>query len=275
MSKFAIKLLSPAKVNLGLWLLGKRDDGYHEIFTIYHAVSLFDEVFIKEGPLKVETSNNIPQEENFVYKALKLMERRLGKELEFSIYIRKNIPQGAGLGGGSSNCAVVLKAINDLLGKPLGTEELEEILKGVSSDGVFFLYGGTAAGRGKGDIVEPIKHIDLKITLIYPNVQAHTGRVYSMVRDASLTPDLDSDKIIQSVLEGRFEVLENHLGALAMEIFPEMREVYRFVEYLGHRPMISGSGSCIFYVGEASQEVKKGALLRGWKLYQVKSYDGV
>lgn len=275
MSKFAIRLLSPAKVNLGLWLLGKRDDGYHEIFTIYHTVSLFDEVFIREGPLRVETSNNIPQEENLVYRALRLMEKRLGKELELSVYICKNIPQGAGLGGGSSNCAVVLKAVNDLLGKPLSTEELEEIVKSVSSDGVFFLYGGTAVGRGRGDIVEPIKHIDLKLTLIYPNVQAHTGRVYSMVKDASLTPDLDSDKIIQSVLEGKFEVLENRLGALAMEIFPEMREVYRFVEYLGYKPMISGSGSCIFYIGEASQEVQKAALLRGWKLYQVKSYDGV
>jgi len=275
MSKFAIRLLSPAKVNLGLWLLGKRDDGYHEIFTIYHTVSLFDEVFIREGPLRVETSNNIPQEENLVYRALRLMEKRLGKELELSVYICKNIPQGAGLGGGSSNCAVVLKAVNDLLGKPLSTEELEEIVKSVSSDGVFFLYGGTAVGRGRGDIVEPIKHIDLKLTLIYPNVQAHTGRVYSMVKDVSLTPDLDSDKIIQSVLEGKFEVLENRLGALAMEIFPEMREVYRFVEYLGYKPMISGSGSCIFYIGETSQEVQKAVLLRGWKLYQVKSYDGV
>lgn len=275
MSKFVVKLLSPAKVNLGLWLLGKRDDGYHEIFTIYHTVSLFDEVFIKEGPLKVETSNNIPQEENLVYKALRLMERRLGKELEFSVYIHKNIPQGAGLGGGSSNCAVVLKSINSLLGEPLSTEELKEIAKSVSSDAVFFLYGGTAVGRGRGEAVEPIRHVDLKITLIYPNLQVSTRRVYSMVSHTSLTPDLDSDKIIQSVLEGRFEVLENRLGKLAMELFPEMREVYRFVEYLGYRPMISGSGSCIFYIGEASQEVKKGALLRGWKLYQVRSYDGV
>ncbi|SNZ12033.1 4-diphosphocytidyl-2-C-methyl-D-erythritol kinase [Hydrogenobacter hydrogenophilus] len=275
MSKFVIKLLSPAKVNLGLWLLGKRDDGYHEIFTIYHTVSLFDEVFIKEGPLKVETSNNIPQEENLVYKALRLMERRLGKELEFSVYIHKNIPQGAGLGGGSSNCALVLKAINSLLGEPLSIEELKEIAQSVSSDAVFFLYGGTAVGRGRGEAVEPIRHVDLKITLIYPNLQVSTRRVYSMVSHTSLTPNLDSDKIIQSVLEGRFEVLENRLGELAMELFPEMREVYRFVEYLGYRPMISGSGSCIFYIGEASQEVKKGALLRGWKLYQVRSYDGV
>ncbi|MCS7278012.1 MAG: 4-diphosphocytidyl-2C-methyl-D-erythritol kinase, partial [Aquificaceae bacterium] len=93
------RILSPAKLNLGLWLLGKRSDGYHEIFTIYHTVSVFDEIFIKEGPLKVETSTGIPMEKNLVYKGIRIMEKRLGKELNFQVYIKKNIPEGAGLGG--------------------------------------------------------------------------------------------------------------------------------------------------------------------------------
>jgi len=106
-----MRVLSPAKLNLGLWLLGKRSDGYHEIFTIYHAIDLFDEILIEDGPLSIETSTGIPMEENLVYKAIKLMENRLGEEINFRIYIQKNIPEGAGLGGGSSNVASVLKAI--------------------------------------------------------------------------------------------------------------------------------------------------------------------
>lgn len=270
-----MRVLSPAKVNLGLWLLGRRADGYHEIFTIYQAVSLFDEIFIKEGPLKVETSSLIPQEKNLVYKALKLMEKYLGRDIDFSIYIQKNIPEGAGLGGGSSNCATVLRVVNQLLGEPLTAEDLKNIAKEVSSDAVFFLYGGTAVGRGRGDVVEPIKHLDLKITLVYPNVVASTRRVYGAVRDASLTDKIEDDKIISCLLEGKFEVLENTLGQVAMELFPEIKEAYRFLEYLGYRPVVSGSGSCVFYVGEASEEVKKGAALRGWRLYEVKSYNGV
>lgn len=270
-----MRVLSPAKVNLGLWLLGKRSDGYHEIFTVYHSVSLFDEIFIKEGPLRVQTSNSIPQEENLVYKALKVMERYLGKELELSIYIQKNIPQGAGLGGGSSNCAVVLKTVNKILGEPLSMEELQEIAKKISSDAVFFLYGGTAVGRGRGDIVQPIDHLNLKITILYPNIAVSTSQVYNAVRDTSLTHEIDDDKIIRSLVEGNFEVMENRLGEIAMEIFPEMKEAYRFLKYLGYRPMVSGSGSCIFYIGEASQEVKRGVALRGWRLYEVKSCDGV
>ncbi|MFN7065758.1 MAG: 4-diphosphocytidyl-2C-methyl-D-erythritol kinase, partial [Aquificaceae bacterium] len=71
-----MKFLSLAKLNLGLWLLGKRPDGYHEVFTIYHTIDLFDEVYIEEGPLSIETSSGIPMEENLVYRAIRLMEER-------------------------------------------------------------------------------------------------------------------------------------------------------------------------------------------------------
>ncbi|MFN3264081.1 MAG: 4-diphosphocytidyl-2C-methyl-D-erythritol kinase, partial [Aquificaceae bacterium] len=129
-----LRLLSPAKVNLGLWLLGKRADGYHEVFTIYQAVDLFDEVLIEEGPLSVETSTGIPMEQNLVYKALRVMEGLLGKEISLRIFIQKNIPEGGGLGGGSSNVATVLRAVNELMGNPLSEEELYLIAGRISSD---------------------------------------------------------------------------------------------------------------------------------------------
>ncbi len=270
-----LKVLSPAKVNLGLWILGKRSDGYHDIFTVYHAVSLFDEVTIKEGPLSVQTSTNIPQEENLVYKALKIMEKLLGKDLEFSVYINKGIPQGAGLGGGSSNCATVLKAVNKVLGEPLTLDELKDIARMVSSDAPFFFHCGTAVGRGKGDQIEQIENLSLKLTIIYPNISVPTSKVYSMVGETSLTYNLESDKIISSIVEGNFEVLENRLGDIAMSAFPQMGEVYRFLKSLGYSPLVSGSGSCIFYIGEASKEVIEGSRLRGWRIYLVESYHGV
>lgn len=142
-----LRLLSPAKLNLGLWLLGKRPDGYHEIFTLYQAINLFDEVSIEEGNLNVQTSTGIPMEENLVYKALKAMEKLLGRELNFKIFIQKNIPEGGGLGGGSSNVATVLKAINQLLDIPLSEEDLQNIASKVSSDAPFFLMGSSAIGN--------------------------------------------------------------------------------------------------------------------------------
>ncbi|MDQ7082716.1 MAG: hypothetical protein Q9N34_06995 [Aquificota bacterium] len=170
------KILSPAKVNLGLWLVGKRSDGYHDILTVFHAIDLCDEIEIREGPLRVETSTGIPQEENLVFKALAELQRRPGAEPgALSIYINKKIPVGAGLGGGSSNVASVLKEVNRIIGEPLSEEELIEIGGMCSSDVPFFFRGGTALGMGRGDILEEIDRLELEITLLVPNVEASTN----------------------------------------------------------------------------------------------------
>ncbi|MFN4013234.1 MAG: 4-(cytidine 5'-diphospho)-2-C-methyl-D-erythritol kinase [Aquificaceae bacterium] len=267
-----MKVLSPAKINLGLWLLGKRQDGYHEIFTVYHAIDLFDEIHIEEGPLQIETSSGIPMEENLVYRAVKLMEKELGKEINYRIYIQKNIPEGAGLGGGSSNVALVLKALNELLENPLDLEDLKRIASVVSSDAPFFLLGGSAIGRGRGEILERIELSKRVFTLIYPGVKVSTRYVYSMVKENLLTEKLQGDKIIDCLRAGDFSLLENKLGELAAELYPEVGEVLRFLRSLGLKALVSGSGSSVFYAGEPLLEVELACKARGWKLYRVESY---
>ncbi|MCX7990354.1 MAG: 4-(cytidine 5'-diphospho)-2-C-methyl-D-erythritol kinase, partial [Aquificaceae bacterium] len=240
------RLLSPAKLNLGLWLLGKRPDSYHEVFTIYHTINLFDEVFIEEGPLKVETSTDIPMEENLVYKAISSLERRLGKSVNLRIYIRKNIPEGAGLGGGSSNAAVVLKAVNELLGSPLSLEELSEVVGEVSSDAPFFLLGGSAIGRGRGELLQKVDLPSMVFTLLHPGVKCSTAHVYRHVSQEMLTGEIEGDKIIDCLKAGDFSLLENRLGELAGELYPEVGEVLRFLRSLGLQALVSGSGSSVF-----------------------------
>jgi len=267
-----LRLLSPAKLNLGLWLLGKRPDGYHEIFTVYQAIDLFDEVFIEEGPLKVETSTGIPMEENLVYKALRLMEELLREEVPFRVFIQKNIPEGGGLGGGSSNVAVVLRAVNELMGKPLGDEDLYRIAGQVSSDAPFFLMGGSAIGRGRGEILERVELPKMVFTIIHPGVRCSTSRVYSMVREDILTENIEGDKIIDCLKAGDFGVLQNRLGELAGELYPEVGEVLRFLRGLGRLALVSGSGSSVFSPGEPTQELELACKARGWRLYRVESY---
>ncbi len=268
------KILSPAKVNLGLWILGKRSDGYHEIVTLFHAIDLCDEITIKEGPFDVQTNTGIPREENLVYRALLEFGKRTGHEPEVSVFIRKNIPEGSGLGGGSSNVAAVLRAVNEILGSPLDVDELKEIAGLISSDAPFFFEGGTAIGRGRGEIVEKVEPIDLTITLLIPPVRSSTREVYSKVKEEHFSR-VDIDKVIEAVKEGRFEVLENKLGELACEIYPEIGEVVRFLRFLGMKPLVSGSGSAVFYIGSKTPEVEKGAKLRGWRVFEVKSWPGV
>lgn len=266
------RVLSPAKLNLGLWLLGKRSDGYHEIFTIYHTIGMFDEIFIGEGPLMVETSTGIPMEKNLVYKAMRMMEERLGKELDFQVYIHKNIPEGAGLGGGSSNVATVMKNLNELLGSPFTFEELLSMAAEVSSDAPFFLMGGSAIGRGRGEILEKIELPPMTFTLIHPKVSCSTSHVYSHVSENLLTRSFEGYKIVDYLKAGDFSLLENKLGELAADLYPEVGEVLRFLRGLGLRALVSGSGSTVYYVGEPRPEVCLACQLRGWRLHSVESY---
>ncbi len=266
-----MQILSPAKLNLGLWILRKREDGYHDVFTVFQAISLFDRITLKEGRLRVETSNGIPQEENLVYKALKEMEKVLGREIEVQVSIEKNIPVGSGLGGGSSNVATVLRAVNEMLGSPLSFDRLVDIASRVSSDAPFFLYGGSAVGTGKGDRIEPVKLPKFKFVVIYPNVKVSTKMIYSLVSQRELTPTVDSDKILDCLRSGEFEVLGNKLGELCAQVVPQVGEAVRFLESLGYRPLVSGSGSAVFFVGELSHSIRQACQIRGWQVYQVES----
>jgi len=270
-----IKVLSPAKINLGLWILGKRSDGYHEILTVFHAIDLCDEIYIRKGTFDVQTSTGIPREKNLVYRALLEFQRRTGRDIGFSIFIQKNIPEGAGLGGGSSNVASVLKKINELMGNPLKEEELKDIAGKVSSDAPFFFLGKTAIGRGRGEILEEIEPLDLNITLVIPNTRSSTRKVYSAVGEKHISPGAQIEKILEALKEGKYDLLENKLGDLACEMYPEIGEVVRFIEHFGFKPLVSGSGSAVFYIGKPTPELEKGAKLRGWRIIEAKSWLGV
>jgi len=267
-----IRLLSPAKLNLGLWVLYKRPDNYHEIVTIFQTISLFDEIIIKEGPLRVETSTHIPQEENLVYRAIRKMERVLGRELDFSVYINKNIPEGGGLGGGSSNVATVLKALNELVGSPLSLEELHQIAQKVSSDAPFFLYGGSAVGRGRGEIINKVELPRFRFTVLCPKEKVSTAKVYHSLTPDLLTEEPDVDKILNCLRVGDFSVLSNRLGELSSKLYPSVGEVLRFLEALGIKALVSGSGGCVFYIGEPTKEVELACRSKGWHLFSVESY---
>ena len=272
------KISSYGKINLGLWVTGKRPDGYHNIYTVMHTISLKDEITIKPSNfLKVKISSPIiPEgEENIVFKAVKLFEEYTGIPQNFEIFILKNIPVGAGLGGGSSNAATVLKEINKLAGNILSEEELLNIAEKIGADVPFFIKGGMAIAQGKG---EKLKHFEKKlekdIFIIYPNIQVSTERIYNLINEKLLTTE-DKLNIIDSLLaeydiERYLENLENTLGEVSMELYPEIREVVNTLDYLGYKGYITGSGSSVYSFGSPSEEVKKACKLRGWKIFEAK-----
>ena len=267
------KLKSFAKVNIGLWITGKRADGYHEIYTVFHTISLHDEITIKHfpSPTVITYPYNINQEENTVFRALKIFEEWTGIKPKLKVEIYKRIPIGAGLGGGSSNAATVLKYVNNLYNNPLKEKELFEIAKSIGADVPLFLKGGMAVGEGIGDKLRFLdKKLNEKIFIIYPNVPISSKDIYKKVTLEMLTRK-EEIHIIDSLLDDFRELFtkaENKLGEIVEESFPQVKEVVNTLQFLGYRPLISGSGSSVFAVGKAVEELKKICDIKGWRLIE-------
>ncbi|NPA32738.1 MAG: 4-(cytidine 5'-diphospho)-2-C-methyl-D-erythritol kinase [Aquificae bacterium] len=267
-----IKILSPAKINLGLWVLGKREDGYHELITIFKQIPLCDEITLTEGKTEVLTDPPIPQEKNIVYKGLLEFEKLTGIKPKVRVFIKKNIPPGSGLGGGSSNLASTLSVVNELHNTPLTKKELKSLLSRLSSDAPFFLEGGVALASGKGDILKPVKDsLPRDITLVIPPVSCSTPLVYANVKPRHYTPKEEALAKAERVLSGDTDAIENVLGEIASELFPPLGDVLAKLRKLGMKPYVSGSGSCVYTFSPVSPELLELAKRENWKVFRLKT----
>ena len=155
-----ISYKAPCKVNASLRVLGKREDGFHEVDTVMVPLELSDELGFSPAPC-LEMSCSAPgvpvDESNLVMKAGRLMERELGRPMPWHVHLVKNVPHGAGLGGGSSDAACVLEALNSLEGGGLPPERLAELAGEIGSDVGFFIYGTACRCTGRGGKVAPLR----------------------------------------------------------------------------------------------------------------------
>ncbi len=177
----SVLLLSPAKINLTLQVLSKREDGYHNIYTIFQKIDLFDEIKITRGcrifTLDFISPEKVDLEENLVYRAYKKFKEKFGIAEEVAIKVRKYIPAGAGLGGGSSNAGTVLRGLAYLYGIPL--KELYDIASQLGADVPFFLSPyNCAIGEGIGDRLTPFTNFSAWYLLIFPGFKINTKWAY-------------------------------------------------------------------------------------------------
>jgi len=252
-------LQSFAKINWGLWLLGRRPDGFHEIFSPIQKVTLCDYIHIKRSStLRVKTSNNIPERENFVFIGLKRFEEVTGLKPHFDIFIEKKIPVGGGLGGGSSNLATVLNWVNNYFGKPLSEKKLLELLGQISSDAPAFLCDGIALAEGKGERITCLNLNSFKgrrITLLVPiGVSAPTGFIYSKTTPEMFSTRAEIEQIKRLLLSDNFErfvkTIKTPLGDIFLSLNPPVAEDIDTLRKKCYKNIfVSGSGSSLFTVG--------------------------
>lgn len=245
-------LQSPAKVNLGLRVLGVRPDDYHEVETWMQQVALFDHVWISPGGRSIRVTSNSPSapsgRENLAYRAAAaLRDAAGGGNLGARIYLEKNIPVGAGLGGGSGNAAVVLWALNRFWRLNLSSSTLSRIAAGIGSDVPFFLGGPAAFCRGRGELVARRKPLRAGLFLLAkPPFSLPTAKVYGGMRK-KLKNERRPSRIGRRANRLSPTVFRNDLEDVVFEWYPQLRECRDELLAAGAgKALMSGSGPTIW-----------------------------
>lgn len=260
MREHLLTLKSFAKINWHLQIVGRRDDGFHELCTIFQTVSLHDTLTFKESEKLVLTCDDpkIPTgESNLVIKSARILQERFSIEKGAEIHLEKRIPAPGGLGGGSSNAAVTLLGLIKLWNLKLSIEELCEIGAKLGSDVPFFLYGGTAIGTGRGTQIEPVEDITESCLLIVtPGVDVPTREAFARINAPRLT-NIEPKSILkicrneaEKLKLRQFELI-NDFEASVFAIEPEIEKVKQILLETGAKQaLLSGSGASVFAVFE-------------------------
>jgi len=269
-----VQLPAFAKINLRLEILGKRADGYHELRTIFQTISLHDDVRLRRAggsgiTLTVRGNDGLAQEpfeKNLVYRAVDALRRELKIGHGVEIELKKKIPAGRGLGGGSSDAAAALRGFLRLSGKKLAEERLMEIGASLGADVPFFLQGGRALGIGRGDEIYPLPDVEkLAILIVSPReIHVPTADAYRWVNAQELTnlpgnPKLWKFCALCWSLQG--SGLENDFERPVFQRHTRLERIKRELLREGAREAsLAGSGSAVFGVFPSPAKARRAAV---------------
>lgn len=246
-----IQYNAPAKVNLFLKVLGKREDGLHELFMLMEKIPLYDVLTFegKREEILLFSDNMKIDEENLILRAAKAYFKVFNLRGGCSIHLEKNIPLGAGLGGGSSNAATTLLGLRDLYGHGK-LEELEGIAANLGADVPFFLRQGACLARGTGTTLEQVRGTELKtLLLVKPKAGLSTAAVYRGLNEDDYR-DSTVDGCLDAYLHKDPLFMEESINDLEKPAFRLMPKLKQIKETLGVGALMSGSGSTVFKLFE-------------------------
>jgi 4-diphosphocytidyl-2-C-methyl-D-erythritol kinase len=277
-TKEKLVLESPAKVNLSLEFLGLRGDGYHSIRSILVPISLHDTITMVPGGRKFvfHGGQGVPKsDDNLAYRAVKALTKATGVRHGLDLKVVKRIPIAAGLGGGSSNAATVLRGLNELWELGLEERALERIGLELGSDVPFFLRGGVCIAGGRGEELERIPHAGtLELVVVNPPVKVTSEWAYQHVAEELTRQGTSTSMIKVALASGRNELLAQHLvndleAGVAKEhaVVHEIKKKLMAAGCLG--ALMSGSGPTVFGVApdrEAAEDIAERLAGSKWKV---------
>ncbi|PZC48765.1 MAG: 4-diphosphocytidyl-2-C-methyl-D-erythritol kinase [Chloroflexi bacterium] len=282
----ALTLKAPAKINLTLEVLRKRPDGFHEVALLLQTISLFDTLTLEEASeISLEcTDASLATSDNLVVRAAHLLQETTGSQKGVRMYLKKEIPIAAGLGGGSSDAAGALQGLNQLWELGLSHSELEALGATLGSDVPFFLNGGTSLCLGRGEQVEPLPAANLPwIVLLCPDIllESKTAALY-----ARLPADRRTRGALTFKLAGRIrsggdippDLLFNAFEDEALHAFPGLADYRSEMLRAGAETVhLSGTGPSLYalFSGRPAAVAARALLghARGWRAYLVEAWQ--
>ena len=248
-----MRIKSFAKINLGLEIVGRRPDGYHDLRTLFQWLDFHDvlEFRAAEGPAVAVTGDDpeIPWDEtNLVTRAARLLQSHTGTARGAAIRVEKRIPAGRGLAGGSSNAAMALYGLNILWALGLDRPALAGLGRTLGADVPFFFSGGLCLGEGIGDRLTLLPELGpLSCVLAFPAFPISTARIYAGLDPSALTSDPKAGRINGFFETGKIDSLENSLEGTIFRFYPQLQEIKRFFKDQGAElSLVTGSGSAVY-----------------------------
>jgi 4-diphosphocytidyl-2-C-methyl-D-erythritol kinase len=237
---------APAKLNLLLFVVGRRPDGYHQLQTVFQFIDVCDELgFIPtdDGEItRVDGPPDLPEALDLSLRAARLLQRRAGTPRGVRVTLNKRIPTGGGLGGGSSDAATTLLALNELWGAGLSIPELAALGLMLGADVPVFVRGQAAWAEGIGEVLTPVTLAEPWYVVVVPPVQVSTAAVFTaFAEERRLTP-YTSARTIRDLRDGYGQ---NDLEPLVRARYPEVEVAFRYLAAYG-KPCMTGSGGCVF-----------------------------
>jgi len=260
----SVEVQAPAKVNLQLSVGPKEADGYHQVVTVFQAVSLMDVIKISESDqfgisIKGDYTSGVPLDQsNLIFKAVQLMSEKFDTSTSLDFEINKSIPVAGGMAGGSADAAATLLGIDQLYGLGLTKDELAEVAREIGSDVPFMLHGGTAVGRGRGDEITPALsrgtyHWVIAVSSSGLSTPAVYGECDRLRTGLDIKAPTLNDELLQSLLSGDSvrvgKSLNNDLQAAACSLRPALRLILDTgQEYGALGGIVSGSGPSVAFL---------------------------
>ncbi|MFO1390451.1 4-(cytidine 5'-diphospho)-2-C-methyl-D-erythritol kinase [Cellvibrio sp.] len=253
-SKGTLELLSPAKLNLFLHITGRRPDGYHNLQTLFQLLNYGDTLRFKvrtDGEVTLTPAiPGVAFEDNLIIKAVRIFQKYTGSTQGVDIELEKRLPMGGGIGGGSSNAATTLVALNYLWQCGLTGTQLQQLGLQLGADVPVFVNAQTAWAEGVGEALQPIEMPQNWFLVVQPDCHVSTQQIFS---HKDLTRDSPNIKVAAFLEQGG----ENACQALVRRLYPQVDEALNWFAEHGHSAKLTGTGACVFTQFATAEEARK------------------